>query len=82
MADNFDGAWLKEWRGRNGYTQDELAMELDVSRPTIVKWERSATIDHLVVLALVALENIKELRNISGRKSMKGTSGSRISKAA
>lgn len=51
-----DGAWIRAWRRRNGYSQEELAFELGVSRQTIAGWEKSIGVERLVALSLVALE--------------------------
>lgn len=52
-----EGGWIRDWRRRNGYSQDELAFELSVSRQTIVGWERAGSVDRLVELSLIALES-------------------------
>ena len=58
---------MKQWRGRHGYTQDQLLKELQVkSRQTISNWERAERVDRLVELALIALERHPECRNIHG----------------
>ena len=51
------GADLREWRKRNDRTQESLALELGVTRQTVVHWERSAApLAKMVRLALRALE--------------------------
>jgi len=62
----FDGTALRDWRLRNGYSQAELAAELEVSRQSIIAWERAERVDRTVVLAVTALERNPELRNIGG----------------
>jgi transcriptional regulator with XRE-family HTH domain len=62
----FDGRALREWRSRNGYSQAELALELGVSRQSIVNWEKAEVIDRVVGLALVALERVPSERKIGG----------------
>lgn len=53
-----NGVDLKAWRGRNGYTQEQLRLLLDVSRQTIITWERSSKpLAKVVELALIALEH-------------------------
>ena len=62
-----DGTWIRAWRQRNGYTQAELALELKVSRQTIVGWEHIETIDRLVELSLIALEAVPVEQTCLGR---------------
>jgi DNA-binding XRE family transcriptional regulator len=56
------GSDLKDWRTRNGYTQDMLRMALDLgSRQTIISWEKSdEPLARTVELALLALEFLPE----------------------
>ncbi len=55
------GADLKDWRRRNGFTQEELRIALGVTRQTIVSWEQSEnSISRLVELALRALEHLPQ----------------------
>jgi DNA-binding XRE family transcriptional regulator len=58
MTTEHNGAWLKEWRARNYYSQQELADELDVSRQTLSSWEKSPKLGRVVYLALRALEEL------------------------
>ncbi|WP_428987836.1 helix-turn-helix transcriptional regulator [Methylocapsa aurea] len=52
---------IREWRRRNKYTQDALALALGVSRQTVVGWEKSEyPPSTLIQLALLALENLPE----------------------
>ncbi len=52
-----NGAELKEWRARNNFTQQKLAIALGVARPTIALWEKSSEpLSRMLALALVALE--------------------------
>ena len=44
-----NGAELKSWRKRIGYTQEEAAREFGVSRPTVQNWEYENTSVPLVV---------------------------------
>ena len=44
-----NGADLKSWRKRIGYTQEEAAREFGVSRPTVQNWEYENTSVPLVV---------------------------------
>ena len=48
-----------------GLTQEHLAKELGVSRPTISAWEKAENPPNarLIYLALTALERLPELRN-------------------
>lgn len=56
------GGELKEWRRRNGYTQEMLRMALGLkSRQTVIAWEGSnEPISKTVELALLALEFLQE----------------------
>ncbi len=62
------GADLKAWRKRYGYSQDILMKELGIqSRQTISTWENAdKKLPRMLELALMALENIPESRNIHG----------------
>lgn len=68
------GVDLKNWRKEQGYSQKALMMELGVrSRATISGWENSAEeLPRLVQLALRAVEDIPEVRNVSGRRTSIG----------
>ena len=44
-----NGAELKSWRKKIGYTQEEAAREFGVSRPTVQNWEYENTSVPLVV---------------------------------
>jgi transcriptional regulator with XRE-family HTH domain len=61
------GDWISAWRSKNGYSQDQLAKELEVARQTVVKWEASEKVDRLVFLALRALEIDAGLQVIGAR---------------
>ena len=58
----FSGSDLKEWRRRNGYTQDMLRLALGLrSRQTIITWENSdEPLSKMIQLALLALEFLPE----------------------
>ena len=60
------GDELRQVRLAMGYrTQDLLAKELRVSRPTIVAWEKTERdLDHIVWLAIEALARNPELRGV------------------
>ena len=65
------GTELREWRKRNGYTQEELMLELGLgSRQTIITWEKSESpIPRTVELALLALEHLPGLcRTMDGHR--------------
>jgi len=64
------GADLRQWRKLHGYTQETLRLELDLgSRQTIISWEKSAeTLPRTIVLALHALSEIPNLKNVSGHR--------------
>ncbi|UGY17986.1 hypothetical protein HAP48_0011445 [Bradyrhizobium septentrionale] len=61
------GTELPEWRKRNGFTQETLRIALGVkSRQTIITWEKQTDpLPRLVKLALLALENFPEERNVT-----------------
>jgi DNA-binding XRE family transcriptional regulator len=61
------GIELPQWRQRNRFTQDTLRIALGVkSRQTIITWEKSTEpLPRLVELALLALENFPEERNVT-----------------
>lgn len=62
------GKDIAEWRRRNGFTQEKLRLELDVTRQTVSGWENSsAPIPRVVELALAALEKMPELKVHHGR---------------
>lgn len=65
------GVDLKDWRKRHGYSQEALMMELGVhSRQTISTWENSPDeLPRITQLALWALEEIPEVRNVSGTRT-------------
>ena len=62
-----NGAWLRAWRSANNYSQAQLAEELDVTRQSIMKWEKSDHIDRTVELALTALQKMPNLQKIIAR---------------
>ncbi|NBB49024.1 helix-turn-helix domain-containing protein [Rhizobium sp. CRIBSB] len=61
-----NGEELKLWREGQGKSQKELADDLDVSRHSVMKWERSDRIPRLLELAISALQ--KELPPIVAGK--------------
>lgn len=69
------GTELPEWRKRNGFTQDTLRIALGVkSRQTIITWEKQTDLlPRLVELALLALENFPEERNVTARPTVHRT---------
>lgn len=50
------GSDLKAWRKDHGLTQSALASELEVSRQTIIGWERGKDLPKILTLALKELE--------------------------
>ena len=59
-------ARLLEYRKRNGYSQEELAEKIGVSRQAISKWERSESspdTDNLIALSKLYNVSIDELLN-------------------
>jgi len=62
------GAEMKAWRKKNRFTQEMLCEELDVSRQTIMAWEKSAKLPRLTELALVGLEQAPACRKVDGER--------------
>jgi DNA-binding XRE family transcriptional regulator len=62
-----NGAWLRAWRTRNNYSQAQLAAELEVTRQSVIKWEKSDQLDRMLGLALTALERDTQLQKIAAR---------------
>jgi transcriptional regulator with XRE-family HTH domain len=61
------GAELRAWREKNGWTQADLMIELEVaSRQTISTWEKADRIPRLVELATIALDQVEASRKRSG----------------
>lgn len=56
------GNWIRQWRTRNRYTQQDLASELGVKRQTVLTWEKAPSVERMVFLSLVALESRPETR--------------------
>lgn len=63
------GEELKFWRERHGKSQIELADDLDVSRHSIIKWERSEKIPRILELAIAALDRDLPQIVVGGRGS-------------
>lgn len=65
------GRDLRDWRKRNGFSQEELRRELELgSRQTVSSWERpEKEVPRLVELALRALELDPTCRRHGGRKA-------------
>lgn len=62
------GAEMKAWRKKNRYTQEMLSDELEMSRQTIMVWEKSEKVPRLTELALVALEQAPSCRIVDGER--------------
>ncbi|MBQ2602584.1 MAG: helix-turn-helix transcriptional regulator [Oscillospiraceae bacterium] len=45
---------LKAYRKKNGYTQDEIAEKLGVSRQAVAKWERGESVPDIESVVLLA----------------------------
>jgi DNA-binding XRE family transcriptional regulator len=56
-----NGAEFKAWRLEHGYTQQAIAEDLEVTRQTVVAWEKSAKLPRLLTLALEGLENSRKV---------------------
>ena len=64
------GSDLKAWRKKNGWTQSDLMIELEISsRQTVTTWENSEKIPHMTKLAIIALDQIEACRKRSGLNS-------------
>ncbi|MCY1212756.1 hypothetical protein D9M68_151820 [compost metagenome] len=59
------GSDLKDWRKNHGFTQADLACELEVSRQTVVGWEAAGCLPKILVLALRELERN---RSVAGKR--------------
>lgn len=66
------GIELPQWRARHRFTQDMLRIALGIrSRQTIITWEKSTEpLPRLVELALLALENFPEERQVTARSTV------------
>ncbi len=65
-----DGSDLKELRKRLGYSQQRLADELDVQRPTVSAWETSKErMSRILELAMRALEAGIDIKTTGSRAS-------------
>jgi len=64
------GSDLKDWRRRNGYTQEMLRLALGVgSRQTVISWEKSdEPLSKIIELALLALEYLPEMCSLVAGK--------------
>jgi len=65
---------LDEFCRENGYTNDSLAFELNVSRATVFNWKASVEgLPRLVSLALFALQCDQKIRKVGapGRKDLR-----------
>jgi transcriptional regulator with XRE-family HTH domain len=64
------GDELKQWRKRHGFSQEALALELDVARQTIAQWERlDQPLSRVIVLAIAALEAGVLPLSIAGKRA-------------
>ena len=51
---SIDFSMLKAYRKKNGYTQDEIAEKLGVSRQAVAKWERGESVPDIESVVLLA----------------------------
>lgn len=63
------GYELKAWREDQGKSQMQLADDLEVSRHSVIKWERSEKIPRLLELAISALQKDLPPVVVGGRGS-------------
>lgn len=62
-----NGNELKAWRREHGYTQETFASELEVTRQTVIGWEKTnEALPRILVLALAALA---QSRTVVGRRA-------------
>lgn len=59
------GIDLRSWRKQYGLTQADLALELEVSRQTVVGWEAGGALPKMLMLALRGLE---QNRSTAGKR--------------
>lgn len=65
------GKWLKDARIESGYTQEQVAEQLDVSRQTISSWENGRTFPDIVsVVSLSDIYNVSLDVLIKGDEKM------------
>jgi len=68
------GSDWAEWRKRLGYSTASIMLELGVSsRQTINNWEKADKVPRLAELALYALENIPQCRDVFRQRNHKDT---------
>ena len=72
MTNTMSGAELKKVRRDLGFSQDDLARELGVSRPTVSAWEKLEYVDRIVFLAINAVLKLPNLRRGQGFDSYGG----------
>lgn len=51
---SLDFSMLKAYRKKNGYTQDEIAEKLGVSRQAVAKWERGESVPDIESVVMLA----------------------------
>ena len=51
---SIDFSMLKAYRKKNGYTQDEIAEKLGVSRQAVAKWERGESVPDIESVVMLA----------------------------
>ena len=61
------GIDLKDWRHQHNYTQEALALELEITRQTVIGWEKG--IELLPRILVLALESLSRSGSITGRRA-------------
>lgn len=61
-----NGADLKVWRRERSLTQIGLALELDVTRQTVIAWENS--VEPLPRVLQLALSALDQSRTVAGKR--------------
>jgi DNA-binding XRE family transcriptional regulator len=70
-----NGPGIENWCRNNGYTKDQLAFELGVTRQTLFNWTKNLdSVPRVLALSLFALERMPiEARSNVGSKVRKKT---------
>ena len=62
------GLELAEWRLTHDYTQESLALELGISRTTMISYEQMNEIPRITTFAIATLTFFPEQRRMAGNK--------------
>ena len=64
------GENIKTYRQKKGYTQEEVANRLHVTRQTISKWEKNYSVPDAEVFVKFQNQKMQEFHNARKRKKM------------